>query len=101
MNEIHEISQLLLVLYLANMFVTPIRGSEHVLRRRRRRRQQEELQNCTNVDRSTMSTKISLDAANEAWNYLSPVPPNVPTTGEDSAVIAPWLDETAVSFTIR
>lgn len=98
------ISQLLQieVLYLANMFVTPIRGSEHVLRRRRRRRrQQEELQNCTNVDRSTMSTKISLDAANEAWNYLSPVPPNVPTTGEDSAVIAPWLDETAVSFTIR
>ena len=46
-----------------------------------------------------MSTEIKLDPS-EQWKYLSPdaVPPNVPTTGEDSTVIAPWL-EAAVSYT--
>ena len=41
-----------------------------------------------------MSTELTLEPG-EQWNYLSPeaIPPNVPTTGEDSAVIAPWLDE--------
>ncbi|THH06048.1 hypothetical protein EW145_g4354 [Phellinidium pouzarii] len=38
-----------------------------------------------------MSTEITLDPG-EQWNYLSAesIPPNVPMTGEDSAVIAPW-----------
>lgn len=40
------------------------------------------------------TTSIHLDPG-EQWNYLSPqaIPPNVPTTGEDSVVIAPWLEE--------
>ena len=38
-----------------------------------------------------MSTEINLDPA-ETFVYLSPnaPPANVPTTGEDSSVIAPW-----------
>ncbi len=39
-----------------------------------------------------MSTEINLDPS-ETWKYLSPDarPANVPTTGEDNTVIAPWL----------
>ena len=50
--------------------------------------------NRPNASSSTMSTEIKLDPS-EQWKYLSPdaVPPNVPTTGEDSTVIAPWLEE--------
>lgn len=42
----------------------------------------------------SMSTEIHL-APDEHWDYLSPeaIPPNVPTTGEGSEVIAPWLSE--------
>lgn len=38
-----------------------------------------------------MSTEINLDPS-DTWGYLSPnaPPANVPTTGEDSSVIAPW-----------
>ncbi|KAL5528616.1 CYR1_1 [Sanghuangporus sanghuang] len=40
------------------------------------------------------TTSIHLDPG-DRWDYLSPesIPPNVPTTGEDSIVIAPWLEE--------
>lgn len=55
----------------------------HSLEQRRR--------SVTNAPGPTMSTEITLDM--ETWKYLSPqpIPANVPTTGEDSTVIAPWL----------
>ena len=47
----------------------------------------------------SFTTSIHLDPG-EQWNYLSPqaIPPNVPTTGEDSVVIAPWLEEPVSPF---
>ena len=47
----------------------------------------------------TSTTSIHLDPG-DRWDYLSPesIPPNVPTTGEDSVVIAPWLEEPVRDF---
>lgn len=50
---------------------------------------------------TTMSTGFNLDTDNNFSDFLSPnpIPPNAPTTGEDSSIIAPFLDEVLVSAT--